>query len=344
MASYELIKKQAKIGEFQVTSNNNNSSELLVKCPYCGSVLEMTGQDESCMKCGNLLIVDGNIYNFVRETQKQDEKNFYDSTYNNVGAINDKKTLDELDLIWERPYSPEGKLVRKALGNIEGMTIVLIGNGKSQKEMALLKEKPKRLVYSDLSPSASIRIKEEVDYEEYVDILRFAAIDAEHLPFVDSSVDIVYGYAMVHHLPDLERFFREAIRVLKPGGKAVFMDDAYSPVWHFSKQTWLKPLMKRSHDKTGISPEDYRFSMSGGFREEILTEIIEQLGGKPYFERTAFLGYLIQRGAEKLLPSTISSGIQGSWFYKALHGIDNLMGKFKFYRRNQIRLIWGFEK
>ena len=32
--------------------------------------------------------------------------------------------------------------------------------------------------------------------------------------------------------------------MLKPGSKAIFMDDAFSPAWHYSKQTWLKPLMK----------------------------------------------------------------------------------------------------
>jgi len=323
-----------------------DSRELLVHCPYCDTVLEMTGRDENCSnsKCGKRLIIEGNIYNFIKDTQKIDEKSYYDSSYKNSGTVNRKKTLDELDLLWEKQYQPQDKLVRKVLGNIEGMDIIIVGNGESKKEMALLKEKPKRLVYSDLSPSASIRIKEGVDYSGYNDILRFAAIDAEHLPFVDSSIDIVYGYAMVHHLPDLECFIKETIRVLKPGGKAVFMDDAYSPVWHFSKQTWLKPLMKRSHTKTGISPEDYRFSMSGGFREEELTKIIEKFGGKPYFERTAFLGFLITRGATKILPRTMANRVKSSWIYKIALGIDNFMGKFEFYRRNQIRLVWGLEK
>ena len=322
----------------------NDISELFFHCPYCCAVLEMNGQDKNCKRCNKQLIVEGNIYDFVGGTAKQEEKNFYDTTYDSSGAVNCQKTLDELDLIWDLPSTPEARLVRNELGNVKDKTVVMVGNGKSQKEFAFLKESPKRLVYSDLSPNASIRIKKEVDCSEYNDILRFAAIDAEHLPFVDSSIDIIYGYAMVHHLPDAERFLSEAIRVLKPGGKAVFMDDAYSPIWHFSKQTWLKPLMKKSHVKTGISPEDYRFSMSGGFREEKLTEIIERIGGKPYFKRTAFLGYLISRGAEKLLPSSIVNGVKTGHIHKLSLGIDNFMGKFAFYKKNLIRLVWGFEK
>lgn len=46
--------------------------------------------------------------------------------------------------------------------------------------------------------------------------------DAESLPFDDGSFDLVLGHAVLHHLPDLDRAWREIHRVLKPGGVAVF--------------------------------------------------------------------------------------------------------------------------
>jgi SAM-dependent methyltransferase len=46
--------------------------------------------------------------------------------------------------------------------------------------------------------------------------------DAEDLPFDDASFDLVFGHAVLHHLPDLDRAWREIHRVLKPGGVAVF--------------------------------------------------------------------------------------------------------------------------
>ena len=290
------------------------------------------------------LLVDGDIYDFVGATKKYEEKSFYDGEYGKSYVVERKTTLDDLESIWKRPYAPQDALVRKMLGDIKAKTVVMLGNGASQKELAFLKDHPKRLVYSDLSPNAAMRIKANVDYGEYQGILRFAAIDAEHLPFVDSSVDVVYAYAMVHHLPNLDRFFQEVIRVLKPGGKAIFMDDAYSPIWHFSKQTWLKPLMKRSHARTGISPEDYRFSMSGGFREELLSESIRRAGGSPFFERAVFFGYIVERAAEKVFPASMTLGIKNGWIQKAATGVDNLMSGFRFFRQNQIRLVWGFDK
>jgi ubiquinone/menaquinone biosynthesis C-methylase UbiE len=48
------------------------------------------------------------------------------------------------------------------------------------------------------------------------------ACDAEDLPFADGTFDLVLGHAVLHHLPDLDRAFRELHRVLRPGGTAFF--------------------------------------------------------------------------------------------------------------------------
>jgi ubiquinone/menaquinone biosynthesis C-methylase UbiE len=46
--------------------------------------------------------------------------------------------------------------------------------------------------------------------------------DAEELPFDDESFDLVFGHAVLHHIPDLERAFAEFSRVLRPGGTMLF--------------------------------------------------------------------------------------------------------------------------
>jgi len=48
------------------------------------------------------------------------------------------------------------------------------------------------------------------------------AADASDLPFPDESFDLVFGHAVLHHLPDLERSFAELARVLRPGGTLAF--------------------------------------------------------------------------------------------------------------------------
>jgi SAM-dependent methyltransferase len=46
--------------------------------------------------------------------------------------------------------------------------------------------------------------------------------EAVELPFEDDSFDLVFGHAVLHHLPDLEGAFREFRRVLRPGGYVAF--------------------------------------------------------------------------------------------------------------------------
>ena len=49
-----------------------------------------------------------------------------------------------------------------------------------------------------------------------------AVADAERLPFPDESFDLVFGHAVLHHIPHLETAFCELARVLAPGGTLVF--------------------------------------------------------------------------------------------------------------------------
>lgn len=46
--------------------------------------------------------------------------------------------------------------------------------------------------------------------------------DAENLPYADDTFDLVVGHAVLHHIPNVEEALREALRVLKPGGRFVF--------------------------------------------------------------------------------------------------------------------------
>jgi ubiquinone/menaquinone biosynthesis C-methylase UbiE len=48
------------------------------------------------------------------------------------------------------------------------------------------------------------------------------ACEASSLPFDDASFDLVFGHAVLHHLPDLAGAFREFRRVLRPGGVVAF--------------------------------------------------------------------------------------------------------------------------
>ena len=213
-----------------------------------------------------------------------------------------------------------------------------------KKELAFLKLNPGGAgLFRPFRHGALVRaLFERYGVASYNDILHGASIDALCLPCHDESFDVVYGYAMVHHIPDIRSFLKDVYRVLTPGGWCVFFDDAFAPVWHYAKRTVLRPLMLYSHRTTGISPEDLRFSMSGGFREKMLWDIIAEIGGEPWFERTGFLTYLWTRAAEKLLPARLIPVFKAPVLGRCVAAADRLFAPV--FRSNYIRIAWGFRK
>jgi SAM-dependent methyltransferase len=316
-----------------------------IVCPACSKPTILTADLVVCRHCGWKFRDKYGIFDFVNSPDRAEERSFYDGAY--VGARKKNSVKDKIDSVslkWDLPEAPENRIVLKQIGDLAGKTVLLLGNGESVKELMFLKMNPSHLVYSDLTTHALTNIADQFDLKEYQKQLTFAAIDAHAIPFADETFDVIYGFAMVHHLPDLDRFFASVMKALKPGGFAVFMDDAYAPLWHISKQTWLKPLMKYSHRKTGISPEDYRFSMSGGFKESELGEKIKHAGGEPWFIRASLLTYLFYRGSQKLLPRQLNELLRIKIISRTINAFDKLLCKLPLIRGNQLRLIYGFSK
>src|SRR4029077_14541700 len=73
---------------------------------------------------------------------------------------------------------------------------------------------------SDISPGMLSTLKDNA--KQLGLKVKTKPADAERLPFADASFDLVFGHAVLHHIPDLERAFAEFARVLAPGGTIVF--------------------------------------------------------------------------------------------------------------------------
>lgn len=115
-----------------------------------------------------------------------------------------------------------GKL-RKALGHEPGRygRGLEIGAGTGYFSLNLLRAGVlAEAVATDISPGMLRTLKRSAG--ELGLSVETAACEAAELPFDDDSFDLVFGHAVLHHLPDLGVAFREFRRVLRPGGVMAF--------------------------------------------------------------------------------------------------------------------------
>jgi ubiquinone/menaquinone biosynthesis C-methylase UbiE len=135
---------------------------------------------------------------------------------------------DDYDFKWGIDFGDVGRRqvtakLRKALGHPPGRYAhaLEIGAGTGYFTLNMLRAGLiERATCCDISSGMLAALQSNARRLE-LDV-RTVRVDAERLPFDDRSFDLVFGHAVLHHIPDLERAFREFERVLVPGGTVLF--------------------------------------------------------------------------------------------------------------------------
>jgi SAM-dependent methyltransferase len=102
------------------------------------------------------------------------------------------------------------------------------------------------------------------------DSYRLLVADAEDLPFDENRFDIVYSWGVLHHSPDTELAFKEAFRVLKPGGvlKAMIY---HVPCWA-GWLLWLQYGLLRGRPHETVKSAIFHHLESPGTKAYTLSE------------------------------------------------------------------------
>lgn len=101
--------------------------------------------------------------------------------------------------------------------------------------------------------------------QHYKDRIILKRFDAQCMPFQDNSKDAIILFEAIYYLPDAEKFVRECVRVLRPGGK-VLIATANRDLYDFNPSSF-------SHKYFGVRELNILFSKYG-------------------FNKTEFFGYM----------------------------------------------------
>jgi ubiquinone/menaquinone biosynthesis C-methylase UbiE len=93
--------------------------------------------------------------------------------------------------------------------------------------------------------------------------------DTEALPFPDESVEAVLSTLVLCSVAGLDKALGEIHRILKPGGRFIFMEHVGAPTgsWLRRVQRWVKPAWRAVGDGCEPDRETDRNLLGAGFRE-----------------------------------------------------------------------------
>jgi SAM-dependent methyltransferase len=123
-----------------------------------------------------------------------------------------------LDTPYVRRHHAE---VMAAAGLQAGAAVCEWGSGLGRFSRLLLQDGLK-VDAIELSPQQSAEARDALS--GYDGLAVHCGDVAEVLDRTHGGFDAMVGYFMLHHLPELERYFRSAHRALRPGGRMVFVE------------------------------------------------------------------------------------------------------------------------
>jgi ubiquinone/menaquinone biosynthesis C-methylase UbiE len=143
-----------------------------------------------------------------------------------------------------------------------GATVLEIGCGRGAGAQLLIKKfKPAVLHLMDLDIEMIIKARRRLARINAPSVIAYAG-DVLRLPYKEALFDAVFGFGVLHHVPDWRAGLVEIVRVLKPGG-CYFFEELYPSLYQnfITRHILLHPTENRfrSEDwKAGLRQQNLR--------------------------------------------------------------------------------------
>jgi SAM-dependent methyltransferase len=95
-------------------------------------------------------------------------------------------------------------------------------------------------------------ISSDIQHADWLDLVA----DAQTLPFADESLSTILMLDVLHHVEFPARFFAEATRVLRPGGRVVMVEPAITPGSSIFYRFFHQEPVRMSADPLGAGAPD----------------------------------------------------------------------------------------
>lgn len=143
----------------------------------------------------------------------------------------------ETDLLlwWEDFYLPVFEYVLPKMGDLDGKKVLELGTGTGG-TATLLAKRGASVIGIDLLPFRLAEARARAAEHNVAEAVNFTLMDATHLAFPDNTFDFIISKSVLV-FTEHTRTAKECYRVLKPGGKAIFMENMrhHPAVWLYRK-------------------------------------------------------------------------------------------------------------
>ena len=122
------------------------------------------------------------------------------------------------------------------LGELRGQAVLELGTGHGQGAVHLV-ARGAHVVALDISPRRCVEGERQMAGAPVAASIRFCAARAERLPFADASFDAIFARDVLKYA-DPVAIAAECRRVVRPGGKVVFVESLAGP-WFLRLFRWV---------------------------------------------------------------------------------------------------------
>jgi SAM-dependent methyltransferase len=134
----------------------------------------------------------------------------------------------------------------KYLGDLNGKELLFYGCGVNWRQANEFYEGGSRITMIDISGSSISILQKKIKEMNRETFMIPLQMDCESLEVDANTFDLIYGRAILHHL-NLKKALGEIIRVLRPGGRAVFLEPlGMNPIINFFR--WLTPNIRTPYE------------------------------------------------------------------------------------------------